>query len=421
VQGGQEVILRYILGLDTIQTMFTRLKFTRGEAAAPFASAAQLESDVSAQRGLKTKQAVPFQYITPEEMAQHWKAAPDSERAKATLNDQEVLTLLGVLKPGTDLNKLNSDLLTDSVVGFYTPKDKKFYVLKDGEQSAVNQMTVAHEYVHALQDQNFDLTKLDDACGSEDACDAVRALAEGDATMEMILYTSKYLPIVDVMQAATAASGVKTGATNKVPTFLTESGIFPYNSGLNFVYKIYQNGGWKSVDALYAKPPQSTEQILHPELYRDSHSPVKVTVPDLAASLKGDWKEVKSNVMGELGWQLTLAEQIGPGAAAPAAKGWGGDVYVLLRKGDSNAYVLVARTLWDTQDDADEFNAAVQVWMRHRTGFDESVKSLVGDVTDHLWTGKDSTVAARQKERYVTLVIGTDPDAVKQVAELLNR
>jgi hypothetical protein len=125
--------------------------------------------------------------------------------------------------------------------------------------------------------------------------------------------------------------------------------------------------------------------------------------------------------MGELEVRLTLAQHIGPKAAELAAKGWGGDRYVLLQQGQTGPYVLVMRTGWDDQSEADEFWSFYQVLMGHRTGYTEQVKDLVGPVPAHWWSSKDNWVYAHRQDRYVDIVIGPDQDSVAQVVEALSR
>ena len=72
------------------------------------------------------------------------------------------------------------------LLGFYDPKRKTFFVegKLSGEEADV---TLFHEFVHALQDQHYDLSHLGDF--EEDGGDrqsAVHGLAEGDATSAMI-------------------------------------------------------------------------------------------------------------------------------------------------------------------------------------------------------------------------------------------
>lgn len=173
------------------------------------------------------------------------------------------------------------------------------------------------------------------------------------------------------------------------------------------------------VDEAYDAPPQSTEQVLHPERYREEDVPREVALPDLAAELRGDWQEVENDVLGELGLRLALAEHMAPAAAMLAAEGWAGDRYALLQHGSGGAVVLVMRTYWDDQDEADEFWALYRVCMDHRVGYSEDVRELIGEVHSRWWLSEEGSVFARQEDRYVTIILGPDEETVNQVlAEL---
>ena len=58
-----------------------------------------------------------------------------------------------------------------------------------------------------------------------------------------------------------------TGLLERMPPILRESLLFPYTGGPSFVQRLQAQGGWDAVNAAFAKPPASTEQILHPEKY----------------------------------------------------------------------------------------------------------------------------------------------------------
>ena len=52
-------------------------------------------------------------------------------------------------------------LVGSQVAGLYNPDDKHLYVVsKSGRIGAVEKSTFSHEFTHALQDQNFDLSAL---------------------------------------------------------------------------------------------------------------------------------------------------------------------------------------------------------------------------------------------------------------------
>ena len=75
--------------------------------------------------------------------------------------------------------------------------------------------------------------------------------------------------------------------------------IFPYFQGMVFCAKLANAGGWAAIDEVYRNPPLSTEQILHPEKYRDR--PDYPMTIELGRSSPGQgWKEVGRNVLGEM-------------------------------------------------------------------------------------------------------------------------
>ncbi len=73
---------------------------------------------------------------------------------------------------------------------------------------ALDQATFVHEYVHALQDQYFDLSRISDKDTdiSEDERGALQSLAEGDATLLMALWAANNLSPDQLEQIATQAS-----------------------------------------------------------------------------------------------------------------------------------------------------------------------------------------------------------------------
>jgi hypothetical protein len=173
------------------------------------------------------------------------------------------------------------------------------------------------------------------------------------------------------------------------------------------------------VDEAFANPPQSTEQILHPERYWDDDVPVEVTLSDLEAGLGDGWTESGQNVLGELGLRLTLAEHVGPAAAMRATEGWGGDLYLVLQNEDADTHAVVIQTIWDDQDEADEFWELYQTMMAHRPEYVQIVDTLVGELDHRRWAGETDYVYVTQKDLYVTIVIGPDQDSAEQIVEQL--
>jgi hypothetical protein len=193
------------------------------------------------------------------------------------------------------------------------------------------------------------------------------ALVEGDATLEMTLWSTKYLSILDLLAVAgDSGSAAQAEQLAKAPPILRESLLFPYQDGLAFVQGIYDKGGWAAVDQMYANPPDSTSQILHPDLYAGKVKPVAVAVPAVPAALSG-WKLTSQDTLGELQLRIWLEGQNPTSeattAAASAASAWAGD-RVGLYEGPNGAWAVVMKTAWRSSAGAQAFGAAADKMLK---------------------------------------------------------
>ena len=105
--------------------------------------------------------------------------------------DVIVLSAFGLLNPEFDFYNFYVDLLSEQVAGFYDNETKEMVVVGGKEFGGIERMTYAHEYVHALQDQNYDikygLNYSEDGCENEsERCAAIQALLEGDASLSQL-------------------------------------------------------------------------------------------------------------------------------------------------------------------------------------------------------------------------------------------
>lgn len=301
--------------------------------------------------------------------------------------DQRVLVLFGLVEPGTDVGQLQVDLLGEQVAGYYDPETNEMVVVSDGtgdELSATNEITFAHETVHALQDQNFDLIAVQgdlDAL-SDDEYLAVNAIIEGDATVSEVEYLIENPTLLLGLQSE--LEGFDSSELDNAPEFYSATLYFPYNQGFEFVTEIYENGGWDAVNALFDNVPQSSEQILHPEKYLEGEAPLDVTVNDPLPALGQGWDILDVNTFGEFVTDIFLdSGDISGREAREASEGWGGDEYVVV--GSDNGDALYWQTEWDTEDDAREFFTTLSAHEIERyggdaaTGADENVTQFSGD------------------------------------------
>jgi hypothetical protein len=279
--------------------------------------------------------------------------------------DEEVLKLLGLLQPDVDLRKVSATVFGQGVAGYYDPRTKRLRIVTGAQTSnrVLNEITLAHELTHALEDQHF---KLDlESSSSDDAGLANLALVEGSATAVMFTYAQRHFTAEQTLGGLFSSLGQDTG---DLPPFVEAQLVFPYIQGQAFIQRLYDTGGgtWSLVNSAYRfRPPASTEQILHPDKY------LQVEQPDhVAFHVKpgAGWARVVSGTWGE--W--ATGQLIGN---SDAAAGWGGDHYELWRRGSADCTApcrdrdaLVMRWRWDDLVSARRFKDALEGWRAGRPG-----------------------------------------------------
>jgi hypothetical protein len=259
--------------------------------------------------------------------------------------DEEIYKLLGLIDADADLRELSGSLFGEGVAGYYDPSDGRLRVVEGAGTGnrVLEEMVLAHELTHALEDQRFG---LDTRPLTDDRTLARAALHEGTATALMYAYVQEHFSAEETLGGLLASAFEDTG---DLPPFLQAAVLFPYVGGERFVSDLLRRAGgrWALVDTAYElRPPSSTEQVLHPAAYFDADEPRPVRLR--AGAVLGDgWERAHAGVWGELQTRELL------GSSSDAAAGWGGDRYELWRSGDDAA--LIMRWRWDTALDEAEF------------------------------------------------------------------
>ncbi|HUQ44627.1 MAG TPA: hypothetical protein VM451_09510 [Candidatus Limnocylindria bacterium] len=324
---------------------------------------ASIRADVIAIRGLQPSKAVDPVTIDATQLRSNLESEFDTENPPAQLKaSEDLLIALGLLPAGASLKQITLDFQAGQVAGYYSPeKDELFVVSRSGQLGAAELVTYAHEFTHQLQDQRIDLGKLGiDVPDQSDRSLARLAVVEGDAVSVQTAWMLANLDSEQLGELLASALDPKAlAALQNAPAFVRETALFPYQDGVAFVTRLKGSADYAAIDAVYAAPPDSTEQILHPEKYLAREQPIQVSLPANLASVAGaGWSEAGRDTLGELILRIWLTAGGVPAAQAKiATAGWGGDRVALLR-GPGGATGLGIQTTWDTATDADEFAAA---------------------------------------------------------------
>ena len=324
---------------------------------------AEIQDEVIAIRGLEEADIGPAEIISRDELAVELRQLfdeqyPPEERER----DNIALRALGLLEPDQDVAELQLQLLGDSVLGFYNDVDKRMVVVSDAGLDVEARITYAHEYTHALQDAAFGIDSLEtDAVGEDDRGLARTALLEGDATITMLAWMLQNLSQAEILEYF---SGAELPDTTGIPSWMVSQLSFPYDAGLTWTTTLA--GGdptspdFTEVDAAFADPPDSTEQVIEIDKWEAREAPEAVEVPDLAAALGDGWEEVDSTPIGQatigimldyFGIPLTDAREAG--------SGWDGDRAVIAT-GPDDAFAVAWKLAWDSPTDATEFLTAYE-------------------------------------------------------------
>jgi hypothetical protein len=282
---------------------------------------------------------------------------------------EQVLELLGLLKPGVDLRAIAGDVAGEQVAGYYDTKRKRLAIVAGAgaADDVTSEITLAHELDHALDDQRIGLRDLA-STGADDSASAYTALVEGVATAVMDEYARRYIDPRAALGSVFSLASSSTASTKKIPPYLLASILFSYAAGEKFVNRLRSfASGWKLVNyALRARPPRSTEQVIHPEKYLVDERPVAVAASGLRSLLPSGWKRLAHGTVGEFDTDQLLKLGSVDGVAADAAAGWGGGSYVLWgpRGGTGRKQsVLVVAWAWDTPLDALQFGRALPAYL----------------------------------------------------------
>lgn len=286
-------------------------------------------------RGLRFRRDVRVEVLSPAQVRAFAARESEGEQPRAQVRArEELMKLLGLIDADVDLDAVTGSILGEQVAGFYDPRSERLALV---EGVGVDDVTLAHELTHALEDQQFDLERLGEpANGSvadDDAAAGEGGLLEGTATVVMTRYLQRYpeaLSFGDALGQMLGAAG-----TRPLPPYVMASLLFPYEQGQRFVSRLIgTTGDWRLVDnALRYRPPVSTAELYDADRWLKVERPERVALPAAQAPGAG-WRRVLTSTFGEFDLrQMLLAADVPREAAKTLAAGWTGGRYALWRRG----------------------------------------------------------------------------------------
>jgi hypothetical protein len=314
---------------------------------------ARMKARLERIRNLEFTEPVNVTVVTREQYRQNQSSATNGTHAAWNNQVWEGLFLVG---EDRSIDEVFSNTLGSAVVGSYSPSQGNIVIVSDDAQPVLARGTLAHELVHALQDQQFE---FDGRSPTQDEQLAESGLVEGEANLLESRYQQRCEGAWNCIETQPSVGGSGGGVDRGVLTVL----IHPYIVGPEFVSAIEARSGWAGVNAAHENYPESTEQIVDPSLY-PGETPVDVTVADRSTDA---WSRFDHDPVADTLGQASIHTMFAVngvnngnvrryGYDHPAAVGWDGDALVPYRNGDDYGYVW--ESVWESTADAREFRDA---------------------------------------------------------------
>ena len=320
-----------------------------------------IEKFVEQQRGLTFKTKVDVHLAGEGEFQSRLLKDFDKERP-ALLEEQEVLSALGLVPHGSDVVGDSRSLLSVGVVGFYDPETKQLVVRGTTVTPYVREV-LAHELTHALDDQWFDLNRPELDNPDDESGFAFDGLAEGNARRIENAYVGS-LPRDEQLAATTEEQQLVAQHPEifSLPPILLTLLRAPYDDGPPFIGALLAAGGQTVLDRAFSTPPVTSEQILDPSKFLAGEGPVDVATPTPESTTSN------VGVLGELLMKEMLFDSLTSGAEVNrTVAGWGGDRYVTWTDA-SGASCLRDTFVGDTPTDTSELVEAMTKWADDHDG-----------------------------------------------------
>ncbi len=304
----------------------------------------------------------------------------------------EALYLIGNDEDSIETQNRNRN---QTVAGFYSPAREAIVVVSDSKSPNLDgERTLAHELVHALQDQHFDLN-TSETPRTRDAYNGRNGLVEGDARAVELEYMDRCETNWSCLPEQPATGGAGDDGEPSIHLGVYVLSYFPYGDGVGYVSHLRDGSDWSAVNDAFDDPPSTSAAVIDPERY-GSFEPEAVDLDDRA---RGGWERVRPDsrpdhaVLGQSGltamFAYTLYDEynqsavVEPGEflnqdlagvnetdpfnyALETTRGWQGDRMHVYERDGERAYVW--RLTWESPSDAERFADGYRDLLAHWGG-----------------------------------------------------
>jgi hypothetical protein len=429
---------------------------TPAEAAELFRSVDEITTFVSKTTGLPQKQPIKREIARRDLIEKLIRTRlQEDDNLERFKRSEAVLKKFGLIPRDFDLQAFLIRLMREQAAGFYNFRDRTVYLL-DWIDEEAQKPVLAHELMHALQDQSVDVENWLDGLPAgttreerkrrrdqqveqpDDEMAARQAILEGQGMTVMLDYllapsgqTIMQAPqVVAMFEANTMAESAKSPELSAAPVYLREWLVFPYTRGLRFVHHVLmQKGKVAAYPELLSKPPHSTLEVMYPELYVAGTKIPEMKLPDVAKLLGSEWSHFDTGAMGAFDISV-FAEQFEKDDKLEdeLTPTWRGGRYYAVRRTNrpmpgggevtaipTSEIALLYVSRWNSEKNAARFAQAYASWLPQRY----SEVKPAADACNCKWASNEGTVSIEQRGDTVLVLESFDDAGATRLREAI--
>lgn len=326
-----------------------------------------------------------------------------------------LLKTAAVIPDDVDLDQLVA-AASGALGGAYDPRAERVLIPSDELDvfsGSVGERILAHELVHALEDQRLGLPNRRVTSMLSESAAVRQALVEGTAKFVELQYAHRHLG--EPLTPSQTLHQRWHSFADCCSSPLEETGLVPYISGPIFVAYLHRIGGWRLVNIALEHPPESMEQILHPKAWLRGEDFRRLPLP--APGSPADWEALATSTLGEAETDALLSANARGARARRAAAGWDGGRVAVFRAREAptdceepcpESTVVVLSWSWDSRADTDEFIGAASCLLKRGLDADR--------IWPYVWSYLDGYVGVSRTPRTASMVFAPDPDQAERLA-----
>jgi hypothetical protein len=278
----------------------------------------ELREQAARIRGLEWKETCPADLLSRAQVRDNMAASIHKEITPEELaRDVRILRRLGYLAEDEDPIELFLAVLEQMIGGYYDPDTRRLYLV-EGMTGEAQKPVILHELVHALEDQHIDLKARTEAVKDDyDRIFVEKCIQEGSAEHAALLFQRAHPEVARAHRAGQASPEMaqrQMRVLSRMPAALVVGMLLWYQAGPAFVARAVGDDYPGGIAALYANPPASQEQILHPRKWFGERQdwPQQVAwAGDFAAAAGEGWSVWHDHGVGQLDLALWFDRHLG--------------------------------------------------------------------------------------------------------------